>query len=90
MTDLRPTLELPTDTIEQSLATKGFAVMRHHSDLLDSIPSEEGTSKYLEQCCEWVCFRILKERQLMLILKGTEEGDWMFEGRSLEFCLSAE
>jgi hypothetical protein len=52
ITDLRPTLERPTETIEESLGSKGYAVMKHKSDLLDSIPSEEGTAKYLEQCCE--------------------------------------
>lgn len=54
MTNLRPVLEQPTETVPESLATKGYAVMRHQSDLLDSIPSEEGTTKYLEQCCECV------------------------------------
>jgi hypothetical protein len=52
ITDLRPVLEAPTETIVESLGSKGYAVMKHKSDLLDSIPSEEGTAKYLEQCCE--------------------------------------
>jgi hypothetical protein len=52
ITDLRLTLEAPTESIKESLGSKGYAVMKHKSDLLDSIPSEEGTAKYLEQCCE--------------------------------------
>lgn len=52
MTDLRPVLETQTETIEQSLRTKGYAIAKHQSDLLDSISSEEGVSKYLDQCCE--------------------------------------
>ena len=52
ITDLRPILMTPTETVQESLASKGYAVMKHQSDLLDSIPSEKGTAKYLEQCCE--------------------------------------
>lgn len=52
LTNLRDVLETPTESVIQSLATKGYAVMKHKSDLLDSIPSEEGTSSYLDQCCE--------------------------------------
>jgi hypothetical protein len=50
--DLRPILENPTETIEESLKTKGYAITKHRSDFLDAIPTEEGTAKYLEQCCE--------------------------------------
>lgn len=57
LTNLRETLEKPVETVPESLATKGYAVLKHKSDLLDSIPSEEGTSLYLDQCCEWVRLR---------------------------------
>lgn len=52
MTNLRNVLESPVESVKVSLGNKGYAVMRHESDLLDSIPSEEGTSQYLDQCCE--------------------------------------
>ena len=50
--DLRPVLESQTETIEQSLGDRGYAIAKQPSDLLDAIPTEEGTAKYLEQCCE--------------------------------------
>lgn len=52
ITDLRPVLESPTEIIEESLKSKGYAIAKQPSDFLDAIPTEEGTAKYLEQCCE--------------------------------------
>ena len=51
VTDLRPQLDSAISVPEQ-LSTQGYAVVRSPSSLLDSIPSEEGTAKYLEECCE--------------------------------------
>lgn len=51
MADFRPRLE-STEPLEQQLASQGFAITRQKSELLDSIPSEEGTAKYLQECCE--------------------------------------
>lgn len=53
VTDLRPELERDTLTpIAEQLAQRGFAIANHHSDLLDSIPSEEGTQRYLDETAE--------------------------------------
>lgn len=55
MTDLRPELdgdEASKVSPADQLAERGFAVLRHESGLLDGIPSEEGTQKYLDQCTE--------------------------------------
>lgn len=51
MTDLRPQLD-STVGVQEQLSTQGYAIARNPSSLLDSIPSEEGTAKYLEECCE--------------------------------------
>jgi len=51
MTDLRPELEIQTPVAEQ-LDQRGFAIAKHRSDLLDSIPSEEGTQSYLDETAE--------------------------------------
>ncbi len=52
--DLRPELEdaKGPGPIAEQLAQRGFAIAKHHSDLLDAIPSEEGTQKYLDETAE--------------------------------------
>ena len=53
VTDLRA--ELDAEHIAspaEQIATRGFAIAKHRSDLLDSIPSEEGTQKYLDETAE--------------------------------------
>lgn len=50
--DLRPRITASKDEVLAQLRRNGFAVARHQSTLLDSIPSEEGTAKYLDECCE--------------------------------------
>lgn len=56
LVDLRPELEAAgagvSATVASQLAERGFAVMKHESTLLDEIPSEEGTGRYLDECCE--------------------------------------
>ena len=53
VTDLRPELDSETPIpVAEQLASRGFAIVNHHSDLLDSIPSEEGTQKYLDETAE--------------------------------------
>ena len=51
--DLRSELEGETlMPVSEQLARRRFAVVNHHSDLLDDIPSREGTQNYLDETAE--------------------------------------
>ena len=53
VTDLRPELESETPMpVAEQLAQRGFAIVTHSSNLLDNIPSGEGTQKYLDETAE--------------------------------------
>lgn len=54
ITDLRAELEAETiSSPAEQLYKRGFAIAKLRSDLLDSIPSEEGTQKYLDETAEY-------------------------------------
>ncbi|KAK8843506.1 hypothetical protein IAR55_007166 [Kwoniella newhampshirensis] len=53
VTDLRPEIE-STEAVAplDQLKKRGYAVFKHESGLLDQIPSEEGTEKYLNETAD--------------------------------------
>ncbi|CAD6575443.1 MAG: hypothetical protein TREMPRED_001422 [Tremellales sp. Tagirdzhanova-0007] len=47
--------------VSEQLARRGFAVVNHHSDLLDDIPSREGTQNYLDETADPREYRVLRK-----------------------------